>query len=237
MEWARPPRAGAHSAPPPPLPVRCPAPASTNWVPVAAKLYKAASDAAPAAGMMVGPDWSDPNIPADKLKWCAAAAAPAAAAQPRAGDRGRSAAPQRCLPVHRPALGPPEPRAHGIQQLSSAPRAPAGPCAPLSPCINPRPGRWLGSVHDYLGTVSVHLYGGDVVNDRRIDTILADKRMARRDGCCSCCSCPFGGGRETRALSADRRPAAGAGGGLSRSGPRGGRGRRRPPRACHSARP
>ncbi|KAI8471732.1 MAG: hypothetical protein J3K34DRAFT_458144 [Monoraphidium minutum] len=78
---------------------------NTKWVSVAQKLYKAAFDAAGKKALMAGPDWSDPNIKADKLQW------------------------------------------------------------------------WLNSVKPFLNMVTVHLYGGDVLNDKKIDTILVDKRM------------------------------------------------------------
>lgn len=40
-----------------------------NWIPVSKKVYKAAADVVPSNKMLSGPDWSNANMAASKLKW------------------------------------------------------------------------------------------------------------------------------------------------------------------------
>ena len=135
-------------------------------------LYKAAGAVTSRPRMLAGPDWSDPNIDPKKLQWCAPkslAAEPSALPSARVGGVLRVA----MIPEYAAAA------TLRIQRYSALLLPPTARSA-YNPPYPPKPIRWLSSVKPWLGMVSVHLYGGDVINDKKIDTILADKRMVGR---------------------------------------------------------
>lgn len=82
----------------------------------------------------------------------------------------------------RPVAGA-QPLARALADTCPRSRACAGPACTLTPSPpaprrpNPRAPRWINNVGRTLNMVTVHLYGGDVFNDKKIDTILADRRM------------------------------------------------------------